>query len=209
MTDKTAQLHAQLSKRLLVLDGAMGTMIQRYKLTEADFRGERFKDHPRDQKGNSDLLVLTRPDVIGAIHREYLAAGADIIETNTFTGTAIAQADYGLESLVYELNVAGAKVAREAADEWTKKTPDRPRFVAGSIGPTNRTLSISPDVNNPAYRAACIRRDARGLRRAGPRTDRRRRRPAPARDHLRHPQRQGRDRRASRTSSKRAASACR
>ncbi|MEO5897822.1 MAG: methionine synthase [Vicinamibacterales bacterium] len=146
-------LHAQLAKRLLVLDGAMGTMIQRYKLTEADFRGERFKDHPREQKGNSDLLVITRPDVIGAIHREYLAAGADIIETNTFTSTAIAQADYGLESLVYELNVAGARVAREAADEWTKETPDRPRFVAGSIGPTNRTLSISPDVNNPAFRA--------------------------------------------------------
>jgi 5-methyltetrahydrofolate--homocysteine methyltransferase len=131
----------------------MGTMIQRYKLTEADFRGEPFKDSARDQKGNSDLLVLTRPDVIGAIHREYLAAGADIIETNTFTSTAIAQADYGLESLVYELNVAGARVAREAADEWTAKTPGRPRFVAGSIGPTNRTLSISPDVNNPAFRA--------------------------------------------------------
>src|SRR4028119_1223061 len=106
-----------LARRILVLDGAMGTMIQRYKLTESDFRGERFKDHPREQKGNSDLLVITRPDVIGAIHREYLAAGADIIETNTFTSTAIAQADYGLESLVYELNVAGAKVAREAADE--------------------------------------------------------------------------------------------
>ena len=146
-------LHAQLQKRLLILDGAMGTMIQRYKLTDADFRGDRLKDHPHDQKGNSDLLVLTRPDVIGAIHREYLAAGADIIETNTFTSTAIAQADYGLEALVYELNVAGAKVAREAADEWTAKTPDSPRFVAGSIGPTNRTLSISPDVNNPAYRA--------------------------------------------------------
>jgi 5-methyltetrahydrofolate--homocysteine methyltransferase len=152
-TAAVATLHEQLAKRLLVLDGAMGTMIQRYKLTEADFRGEPFKDFPRDQKGNSDLLVLTRPDVIGAIHREYLAAGADIIETNTFTGTSIAQADYGLESIVYELNVAGAKVAREAADEWTRQTPDRPRFVAGSIGPTNRTLSISPDVNNPAFRA--------------------------------------------------------
>nr|MBA2302127.1 methionine synthase [Acidobacteriota bacterium] len=148
-----ATLHDQLSKRLLVLDGAMGTMIQRYKLTDADFRGEQFKDHPNEQKGNSDLLVITRPDVIGAIHREYLAAGADIIETNTFTSTAIAQADYGLESLVYDLNVAGARVAREAADEWTAKTPARPRFVAGSIGPTNRTLSISPDVNNPAFRA--------------------------------------------------------
>src|SRR5688500_10240408 len=152
-TTSTQALQAELSKRLLVLDGAMGTMIQRYKLTDADFRGERFKDHPREQKGNSDLLILTRPDVIGAIHREYLAAGADIIETNTFTSNAIAQADYGLASLCYELRAAGAAVAREAAREWTEKTPQRPRFVAGSIGPTNRTLSISPDVNNPAFRA--------------------------------------------------------
>ena len=153
MLNKSDALTAQLQKRLLVLDGAMGTMIQRYKLTEADFRGEQFKDFPKDQKGNSDLLVLTRPDVIGAIHREYLAAGADIIETNTFTATAIAQADYGLESVVRDINLAGAKVAREAADEWTKKTPDKPRFVAGSIGPLNRTLSISPDVNDPSFRA--------------------------------------------------------
>jgi 5-methyltetrahydrofolate--homocysteine methyltransferase len=145
-------LTALLDRRILLLDGAMGTMIQRYKLTDADFRGERFKDHPKDLKGNSDLLVLTRPDVIGAIHREYLAAGADIIETNTFTSTAIGQADYGLEALAFELNLAGARVAREAADEWTAKTPDRRRFVAGSIGPMNRTLSISPDVNNPAFR---------------------------------------------------------
>jgi 5-methyltetrahydrofolate--homocysteine methyltransferase len=145
-------LHARLQNSVLVLDGAMGTMIQRYKLTEADFRGERFRNHERDLKGNSDILVLTRPDVIGAIHREYLEAGADIIETNTFTSTAIAQADYALESLAYELSVAGARVAREAADEWTARTPDRPRFVAGSIGPMNRTLSISPDVNNPAFR---------------------------------------------------------
>ncbi|HVL68044.1 MAG TPA: methionine synthase [Vicinamibacterales bacterium] len=146
-------LHQQLSRRLLVLDGAMGTMIQRYKLGEADFRGEGFRDFPRDLKGNSDLLCVTRPDVIGAIHREYLAAGADIIETNTFTATTIAQADYGLEGFVRELNLAGARVAREAADEWTAKTPDRPRLVAGSIGPLNRTLSISPDVNDPAFRA--------------------------------------------------------
>jgi len=146
-------LYAELSKRVLLLDGAMGTMIQRHTLTEADFRGERFKDHTHDLRGNSDLLVLTRPDVIGAIHHEYLEADADIIETNTFTSTSIAQADYGLESLVYELNFAGARLARTAADEWTAKTPARPRFVAGSIGPTNRTLSISPDVNNPAFRA--------------------------------------------------------
>ena len=147
------RLHELLAKRILLLDGAMGTMIQRHRLTEADFRGERFRDHRRDLKGNNDLLVLTRPDVIGEIHRAYLAAGADIIETNTFSSTAIAQSDYGLESLAYELSVAGARLARAAADEWNGRTPDRPRFVAGAVGPTNRTLSISPDVGNPAFRA--------------------------------------------------------
>jgi 5-methyltetrahydrofolate--homocysteine methyltransferase len=151
MTDR---LRSCLAARVLVLDGAMGTMIQRRNLTEADFRGTRFADHPRDLKGDNDLLVLTRPDVIGGIHHEYLAAGADIIETNTFNSTAVSQADYGLEPIVYELNVEAARLARAAADDWTRRTPDRPRFVAGSIGPTNRTLSISPDVNNPAYRAA-------------------------------------------------------
>ena len=135
-----------------MLDGAMGTMIQRHQLTEADFRGERFGDQPKDQRGNSDLLNLTRPDVIGSIHREYLAAGADIVETNTFTSTAIAQADYGLEAFVYEMNVEGARLAKAAALEWTAKTPDRPRFAAGSLGPMNRTLSISPDVNDPSFR---------------------------------------------------------
>ena len=146
-------LQRLLAHRILVLDGAMGTMIQRYTLTEADFRGERFRDHPRDLKGDSDVLVLTRPDVISAIHHEYLAAGADILETNTFGATVIAQADYALEPFAYEMNVEGARLAKEAAVEWTAKTPDRPRFVAGSMGPTNRTLSISPDVNNPAFRA--------------------------------------------------------
>jgi 5-methyltetrahydrofolate--homocysteine methyltransferase len=146
-------LRTLLERRILILDGAMGTMIQRYKLTEADFRGTRFADHPKDLRGDSDILVLTRPDVISAIHHEYLAAGADIIETNTFGGTTIAQADYALEAAVYDINVEGAKLARAAADEWTAKTPDRPRFVAGAMGPTNRTLSISPDVNNPAFRA--------------------------------------------------------
>ncbi len=145
-------LRSLLARRVLILDGAMGTMIQRYKLTEADWRGERFKDHPKDLKGNSDALILSRPDVISAIHHEYLAAGADLIETNTFSTTAIGQGEYGLEALVYELNVQGAKLARAAADEWTAKTPDKPRFVAGSIGPMNRTLSISPDVNNAAFR---------------------------------------------------------
>jgi 5-methyltetrahydrofolate--homocysteine methyltransferase len=153
-TDTTGQqLERLLGTRVLVLDGAMGTMIQRHDLAEADFRGTRFSAHPRDLKGDNDLLVLTRPDVISGIHHEYLEAGADIIETNTFNGTTIAQADYGLEALVYEMNLAAARLAREAADRWTARTPDRPRFVAGAIGPTNRTLSLSPDVNNPAYRA--------------------------------------------------------
>jgi 5-methyltetrahydrofolate--homocysteine methyltransferase len=142
-----------LSERILVLDGAMGTMVQRRKLSEADFRGERFKDHPRDLKGNNDVLVLTRPDVIADIHAEYLAAGADILETNTFSATAVSQADYDLQSIAYELNLEAAKLARRVADEWTAKTPDKPRFVAGSLGPTTKTLSISPDVNNPAFRA--------------------------------------------------------
>jgi 5-methyltetrahydrofolate--homocysteine methyltransferase len=149
-----SRLRHLLSERILILDGAMGTMIQRYKLTEQEFRGRRFANHPRDLKGDSDVLVLTRPDVISAIHHDYLAAGADIIETNTFGGTRIAQADYGLEDAVYDINVEGARLARAAADEWTAKTPGQPRFVAGSMGPTNRTLSISPDVNNPAFRAA-------------------------------------------------------
>jgi 5-methyltetrahydrofolate--homocysteine methyltransferase len=131
----------------------MGTMIQRHKLSEADFRGERFQNHPKDLQGNNDLLVLTRPDVIREIHGQYLAAGADIIETNTFSSTTIAQADYLLEHVAYELNVEGARIAKAAAAEWTAKTPDRPRLVAGAIGPTNRTLSISPEVNNPAFRA--------------------------------------------------------
>jgi 5-methyltetrahydrofolate--homocysteine methyltransferase len=146
-------LHTLLESRILILDGAMGTMIQRHELSDEDFRGERFRDHPRELKGNSDLLILTRPDVIGGIHREYLEAGADIIETNTFTSTAIAQADYGLEALAYELNVEGARLAKTAAAEWTAKTPDTPRFVAGSIGPLNRALSLSPDINNPGFRA--------------------------------------------------------
>jgi 5-methyltetrahydrofolate--homocysteine methyltransferase len=152
-SDVRHTLDRLLATRILVLDGAMGTMIQRHKLSEADFRGERFKDHGCDLKGNNDLLVLTRPDVIATIHRQYLEAGSDLIETNTFSSTAIAQADYALESCVYELNLEGARLARAAADEWTARTPDRPRFVAGSMGPTNRILSLSPDVNNPAFRA--------------------------------------------------------
>jgi 5-methyltetrahydrofolate--homocysteine methyltransferase len=149
-----ARLDRLLGERILVLDGAMGTMIQRLQLTEADFRGRRFASHPHDVRGDNDLLVLTRPEAIAAIHHEYLAAGSDIIETNTFNSTSIVQADYALESVAYELNVEAAKLARTAVDEWTARTPDKPRFVAGSIGPMNRTLSISPDVNNPAFRTA-------------------------------------------------------
>lgn len=146
-------LHEQLCHRILVLDGAMGTMIQKYKLGEEDYRGERFKDWPSPLKGNNDLLSLTRPDIIEAIHREYLEAGADIIETNTFSGTTIAMADYHMEELVYELNFESAKIARKVCDEFTAKNPEKPRFVAGSIGPTNKTASLSPDVNDPGYRA--------------------------------------------------------
>jgi len=142
-----------LKERILVLDGAMGTMIQRYKLEDYDYSGERFKDWPHDVKGNNDLLSLTRPDVIKEIHAAYFEAGADIAETNTFSGTTIAMADYGMEELVYELNYESARLAREVADEFTEREPEKPRFVAGSIGPTNRTASLSPDVNNPGYRA--------------------------------------------------------
>jgi len=142
-----------LQKRVLVLDGAMGTMVQRFELTEEDFRGDRFKDSNVDLKGNNDLLCLTRPDVIQNIHEQYLEAGADIVETNTFSGTTIAQADYELESVVYELNYEAARIAREACDKFTNLNPDKPRFVAGAIGPTNKTASISPDVNRPEYRA--------------------------------------------------------
>jgi 5-methyltetrahydrofolate--homocysteine methyltransferase len=142
-----------LKQRILVLDGAMGTMIQRYQLGEAEFRGERFKDHRRDLQGNNDLLSLTQPQIIKEIHRSYLQAGSDIIETNTFNSTSISQADYGMEHLVYELNLSAARLAKEAASEFTQTTPNKPRFVAGSIGPTNRTASLSPDVNDPGYRA--------------------------------------------------------
>ena len=146
-------IRKQLEKRILIIDGAMGTMIQRHKLGEADYRGERFKDWHTDVKGNNDLLSLTQPDIVTGIHKEYLEAGADILETNTFSSTSIAQADYDMQSLAYELNVASAKCARIAADEYTAKDPSKPRYVAGAIGPLNKTLSLSPDVNNPGYRA--------------------------------------------------------
>ena len=140
-------------KRILVLDGAMGTMIQRYKLTEADYRGERFREFHIDIKGNNDILCITRPDIISAIHKEYLEAGSDIIETNTFNGTAISQADYEMSDLAYEINLEAAKIAKAAADEYTTKDPTKPRFVAGALGPTSKTASLSPDVNNPGFRA--------------------------------------------------------
>ncbi len=153
MTNVRAALESALARRILLLDGAMGTMVQRRRLSEGDFRGDRFRDHQRDLKGNNDVLVLTRPDVIRQIHLDYLEAGADIIETNTFNANRVSQADYGLESIVYELNRSAAILARAAADEWSARTPEKPRFVAGALGPTNRTLSLSPDVNNPAFRS--------------------------------------------------------
>ncbi len=167
-----ARLPQILTERIVILDGAMGTMIQRYKLNEADFRGERFKSHPKDLKGNNDLLQLTRPDVIREIHEQYLAAGADIVETNTFGATSVAQDDYGLGAFARELNVAAARLAREACDQYS--TPDKPRFVAGALGPTPRTASISPDVNDPAARnvtfdelKAAYREQASGLLEGG------------------------------------------
>lgn len=150
--DRSTELRQLLSERILILDGAMGTMIQQEKLGEADYRGERFLEHPKDLKGNNDLLVLTRPQVIAGIHRAYLEAGADIIETNTFNATRVSQAEYGLESVAYELNVEGARLVRQLCDEYTARNPAKPRFCAGVLGPTSRTLSISPDVNDPGYR---------------------------------------------------------
>jgi len=151
-------IYQELEHRILVLDGAMGTMIQRHHLTETDFRGDRFKDHPHPLKGNNDILCLTRPDVILEIHRQYLDAGADIIETNTFNGTPISQEDYHTEEYAYEINLQAARIAREAAGEFTALNPAKPRFVAGALGPTNKTTSLSPDVNNPAYRAVTFDR---------------------------------------------------
>jgi 5-methyltetrahydrofolate--homocysteine methyltransferase len=147
-----AALEAAADQRILVMDGAMGTMIQRHKLDEAAYRGDRFKDWSRDVKGNNDLLVLTQPKIIAEIHEAYLEAGADILETNTFNAQRISMADYGMQDLSYEINVDAARIARAAADKFTAKTPDKPRFVAGAVGPTNRTASISPDVNDPGFR---------------------------------------------------------
>src|SRR5210317_985708 len=148
-----SDIRQEIQKRILVLDGAMGTMLQQYNFTEDDFRGERFKEYPSSLKGNNDLLSLTQPEAIATIHAKYFEAGADIIETNTFSATSIAMADYQMEDLVYELNFESAKIAKQVAEEFTKAEPSKPRFVAGSIGPTNKTASLSPDVNRPEYRA--------------------------------------------------------
>ncbi|HXJ99404.1 MAG TPA: homocysteine S-methyltransferase family protein [Gelidibacter sp.] len=148
-----SDLNQILQDRILILDGAMGTMLQRYNFSEEDFRGQRFKDYPSSLKGNNDLLSLTQPQAIADVHRQYFEAGADIAETNTFSSTTIAMADYNMENLVYELNFESAKIARQVADEFTKANPEKPRFVAGSIGPTNKTASLSPDVNKPEFRA--------------------------------------------------------
>ena len=187
-----AALRRLFDSRIAVLDGAMGTMIQGHELEEADFRGKRFARHPRDLKGNNDLLSLTRPDVIEGIHSQYFAAGADIVETNTFNSTVISQADYGTEAVVAEMNAAAVAAARRAAEKAEAAEPSRPRFVAGAIGPLNRTLSMSPDVNRPDFRAvnwdqvvnayleqARVARERRGGR-------------APHRDDIRHPEREGR-----------------
>lgn len=168
--ERIAALKGAAAERILILDGAMATMIQSHKLAEADFRSERFKAWPCDLKGNNDLLVLTQPDIIRGIHEAYFEAGADIAETNTFNAQAISMADYGMEALSFEINVAAARLARDAADKYTALTPERPRFVAGAIGPTNRTASLSPDVNNPGFRnvtfdelVAAYSEQARGL----------------------------------------------
>ena len=173
-SDTEARFRAAAAKRILVLDGAMGTMIQAHRFSEAQFRGERFKDWSKDLRGNNDLLILTQPDTIRDIHLDYLRAGADIVETNTFSSTRIAQADYGMEALAFEMNREGARLAREAADRMTEETPGKPRFVAGAIGPTNRSASISPEVNNPGFRnitfdelVAAYGEAARGLAEGG------------------------------------------
>lgn len=150
---KLNTLKSILKERIVVIDGAMGTMIQKHKLSEEDYRGEQFKDYPHSLKGNNDLLVLTQPQIILDIHREFLEAGADILETNTFNANAISMQDYHMEDQVHALNVAAVKLAKQAAAEYTAKTPDKPRFVAGSVGPTNKTASLSPDVNNPGFRS--------------------------------------------------------
>ena len=147
-----AKLVEEFKKRIIILDGAMGTSIQKYKLQEEDYRGEEFKNHPHDQRGNNDLLSVTKPQIISDIHRAFLEAGADILETNTFNGTRISQSDYGMEEEVYRINYESAKIARQLCDEFTAANPEKPRFVAGAVGPTNKTASMSPKVEDPSFR---------------------------------------------------------
>ncbi len=157
-------IHKILKERILVFDGAMGSLIQDYKLDESGFRGKKFADFESDQKGNNDLLSLTQPQIIKEIHQNYFTAGADIVETNTFSANSLSQQDYNMEDFVYDMNLASAKIAREVADEFTKTNPDKPRFVAGSIGPSNQTASISPDINRPEYRKVYFKDIANGYR---------------------------------------------
>ena len=191
--DCTEELVAALRERILVVDGAMGTAIQRDRPDEAGYRGERFADWPSDVQGNNDLLTLTQPEIIRSIHREYLESGADLIETNTFNANAISLADYGMAELAYEFCFESARLARAACDEVTERTPEKPRYVAGALGPTTRTASISPDVNDPAARNVSYEELVEAYVEADQGTARRRRRPDLHRDDLRHPQRQGRD----------------
>ena len=185
------QIEQLLQERIVILDGAMGTMIQQRRLDEAAFRGERFKDWPKDLKGHNDLLNLTQPAIIEEIHRQYLEAGADIIETNTFNSQAISLADYGMHSLGYEISKAGAECARRAVGQSGSAQPGRLCFVAGAIGPTTKTSSISTDVNNPGARGTNLRRIGRSVCRPGTGTVGRRCRPAARGNHFRHAQRQG------------------
>ncbi len=203
-----AALRRLAAERILVLDGAMGTMIQALGLDEEGFRGARFDAWNREVRGNNDLLNLSRPDAVRAIHLAYFRAGADIVSTNTFSSTRIAQADYGMAEIAYELNAEGARLAREAA-RLAQDEDGRERFVAGALGPTNRTASISPDVSNPGFRAITFDELRARLWRTGARADGRRRRRAADRDHLRHAQRQGRDLCHRRRIAMRAASPCR
>ncbi len=196
MKDVRQQLQQLLAQRILVLDGAWGVLIHRQGLSEEEYRGERFREHARDVKGDPDLLNLTAPHVVSELHDAYFAAGADIATTNTFTATSIGQADYALGDFAAEMSLAGARLARASADEWNGRTPEKPRFVAGSVGPLNVTLSLSPQVDDAAYRAVTLRAGAGGVRGADRRAPRRRRRPPAGRDDLRHAEREGGDRRS-------------
>ena len=206
MPDTRQKLEAILRERIAVLDGSWGVLIQRELRGEDAYRGERFRDHSHDVAGDPDLLNITRPEVVTRIHNDYFEAGADIATTNTFTATTIGQADYAFDAdVVHEMNVEGARLARRAADDWSARTPDKPRFVAGAVGPLNVTLSLSPKVEDPAYRAVSFERSPRRVRAPDSRAARRRRRPAARRDRVRLAQREGGDRRRARRGARAAA----